>query len=78
MARPSGAAHEHKRIEGLADPFAGAPYAVLTAGLMGWRYNDMGLLAGAGILALSTSCPCAFPRANGPTHITKPIFSCFP
>jgi diguanylate cyclase (GGDEF)-like protein len=30
------------------------PYAVYTAvGLMGWRYNDMGLLVGAGTLALS-------------------------
>ncbi|MEZ4565883.1 MAG: hypothetical protein R2860_02565 [Desulfobacterales bacterium] len=30
------------------------PYAVFAAaGLMGWRYTDMGLLAGAGILALS-------------------------
>ena len=41
------------------------PYAVFAAaGLMGWRYTDMGLLAGAGILALSYFLSLRFSPAQ--------------
>jgi len=52
------------------------PYAVLAAGaLMGWRYNNMGLVTGSGILALSYFITLHFsPGQSSNTYFEAYIF----